>query len=65
MLFLLNAVERLKLKNGLEIFKIMCYTIVSSVQALIKDYEPIVIEIEELMQKLDELSPLDETPFKS
>ena len=38
---------------------------VKSIQALLKNYEPVVIEIEDLVQKLDELPPLDETTFKA
>ena len=38
---------------------------VKSVQALLKNYEPVVIEVEDLMQKLDELPPLDEASFKA
>lgn len=38
---------------------------VKSIQALLKNYEPIVIEVEDLVQKLDELPPLDETTFKA
>ena len=37
---------------------------VKSIQALLKNYEPVVIEVEDLVQKLDELPPLDETSFK-
>lgn len=38
---------------------------VRSIQALLKNYEPVVIEIEDLVQKLDELPPLDEATFKA
>ena len=38
---------------------------VKSIQALLKNYEPVVIEIEDLVQKLDELPPLDEATFKA
>ena len=38
---------------------------VKSIQALLKNYEPVVIEVEDLVQKLDELPPLDETTFKA
>lgn len=38
---------------------------VKSIQALLKNYEPVVIEIEDLVQKLDELPPLDEMTFKA
>lgn len=38
---------------------------VKSIQALLKNYEPVVIEIEDLVQKLDELPPLDESTFKA
>lgn len=38
---------------------------VKSIQALLKNYEPVVIEVEDLMQKLDELPPLDEASFKA
>ena len=31
----------------------------------LKNYEPVVIEIEDLVQKLDELPPLDEMTFKA
>ena len=37
---------------------------VSSIQALLKNYEPVVIEVEELMQKLEQLPPMDEASFK-
>lgn len=38
---------------------------VKSIQDLLKNYEPVVIEVEDLVQKLDELPPLDETTFKA
>lgn len=38
---------------------------VKSIQALLKNYEPVVIEVEDLVQKLDELPPLDEATFKA
>lgn len=37
---------------------------VSSVQALLKNYEPVVIEVEDLIQKLEQLPPMDEAGFK-
>lgn len=37
---------------------------VSSIQALLKNYEPVVIGVEELMQKLEQLPPMDEASFK-
>ena len=37
---------------------------VSSIQALLKNYEPVVIEVEDLMQKLEQLPPMDEAGFK-
>ncbi len=37
---------------------------VSSIQALLKNYEPVVIHVEELVQKLEQLPPLDEAGFK-
>lgn len=38
---------------------------VKSIQALLKNYEPVVIVVEDLIQKLDELPPLDEASFKT
>ncbi len=38
---------------------------VKSIQALLKNYEPVVIYVEELVHKLDELPPMDETSFKN
>lgn len=38
---------------------------VKSIQALLKNYEPVVILVEDLVQKLDELPPLDEVTFKA
>ena len=38
---------------------------VKSIQALLKNYEPVVIDVEDLIQKLDELPPLDEVAFKA
>lgn len=38
---------------------------VNSIQALLKDYEPVVIEVEDLMQKLEQLPPMEETSFKA
>ncbi|MPN63393.1 hypothetical protein SDC9_211151 [bioreactor metagenome] len=38
---------------------------VKSIQALLKNYEPVVIIVEDLVQKLDELPPLDEVTFKA
>lgn len=37
---------------------------VSSIQALLKNYEPVVIEVEDLVQKLEQLPPMDEAGFK-
>ena len=37
---------------------------VSSIQALLKNYEPVVIHVEELVQKLEQLPPMDEVGFK-
>lgn len=38
---------------------------VKSIMALLKNYEPVVIIVEDLVQKLDELPPLDEATFKA
>lgn len=38
---------------------------VKSITALLKNYEPVVIIVEDLVQKLDELPPLDEATFKA
>ena len=38
---------------------------VKSIQALLKNYEPVVIAVEDLIHKLDELPPLDEAAFKA
>ncbi len=38
---------------------------VSSIQALLKNYEPVVIVVEDLMQKLEQLPPMDEAAFKA
>ena len=38
---------------------------VKSIQALLKNYEPVVIEVEELMQKLEAMPPMDEASFKA
>ena len=38
---------------------------VSSIQALLKNYEPVVIVVEDLMQKLEQLPPMDEASFKA
>lgn len=38
---------------------------VKSIQALLKNYEPVVIEVEELVHKLEELPPMDEASFKA
>ena len=38
---------------------------VKSIAALLKNYEPVVIIVEDLVQKLDELPPLDEVTFKT
>lgn len=37
---------------------------VNSIRALLKNYEPVVIDAESFMRKLDELPPLDEASFK-
>lgn len=37
---------------------------VKSIQALLKNYEPVVIKVDELMRKLEELPPMDEASFK-
>ena len=37
---------------------------VSSIQALLQNYEPVVIHVEELVQKLEQLPPMDEAGFK-
>jgi len=38
---------------------------VKSIQALLKNYEPVVIEVEDLVHKLEELPPMDEASFKA
>lgn len=38
---------------------------VSSIQALLKNYEPVVIVVEDLIQKLEQLPPMDEAVFKA
>lgn len=38
---------------------------VSAIQALLKNYEPVVIEVEKLMEELEQLPPMDETTFIS
>ncbi|MGI6227760.1 MAG: DUF6079 family protein, partial [Peptococcales bacterium] len=38
---------------------------VTSIQALLKNYEPVVIEVEDLMQKLEQLPPMDEASFRA
>jgi hypothetical protein len=38
---------------------------VKSIQALLKNYEPVVIEVEELVHKLEELPPMDEASFEA
>lgn len=38
---------------------------VSSIQALLKNYEPVIITVEDLMQKLEQLPPMDEDAFKA
>ena len=38
---------------------------VKSIAALLKNYELVVIIVEDLVQKLDELPPLDEVTFKT
>lgn len=38
---------------------------VKSIMALLKNYEPVVIFVEDLVQKLDELPPMDEPTFKA
>lgn len=37
---------------------------VSSIQALLKNYEPVVIAVEDLTEKLEQLPPLDEAAFR-
>lgn len=37
---------------------------VSSIQALLKNYEPVIIEVEDLVQKLEQFPPMDEAGFK-
>lgn len=38
---------------------------VTSIQALLKNYEPVIIETEELIEKLEQLPPMNETEFKA
>ena len=38
---------------------------INSIQALLKNYEPVVIEVEDLMQKLEQLPPMDEASFRA
>lgn len=38
---------------------------VNSINALLKGFEPVVIEMEELMHQLEELPPMDESSFKA
>ena len=38
---------------------------VNSINALLKGFEPVVIEMEDLMHQLEELPPMDESSFKS
>ena len=38
---------------------------VKSIQALLKNYEPVDIQVEELVHKLEELPPMDEASFKA
>lgn len=38
---------------------------VNSINALLKGFEPVVIEMEDLMHKLEELPPMDESSFKA
>ena len=38
---------------------------VNSINALLKGFEPVVIEMDDLMHKLEELPPLDESSFKA
>lgn len=37
---------------------------VNSILALLKNYEPVIIRVEDLAQKLEQLPPMDETAFK-
>ena len=38
---------------------------VNSINSLLKGFEPVVIEMEDLMHKLEELPPMDEGAFKA
>ena len=38
---------------------------VNTINSLLKGFEPVVIETEELMHALEELPPLDESSFKT
>ena len=38
---------------------------VNSINALLKGFEPVVIEMEDLMHQLEELPPMDEASFKA
>ena len=38
---------------------------VNSINALLKGFEPVVIEMEDLMHQLEELPPMDESSFKA
>ena len=38
---------------------------VNSINALLKGFEPVVIEMDDLMRKLEELPPMDESSFKA
>ena len=38
---------------------------VNSINALLKGFEPVVINTEELVKKLEELPPMDEAAFKA
>ena len=38
---------------------------VNSINALLKGFEPVVIEMEDLMRQLEELPPMDESSFKA
>lgn len=38
---------------------------VTSIQALLKNYEPVIIETEELIEKIEKLPPMNESDFKA
>lgn len=38
---------------------------VNSIRALLKNYEPVVIDVEDFLQKLEQLPPMDEALFKA